>query len=354
MWRAGVLLGVQRDVVSFCLLWFGGWPQICGLYFYFPGLVLYQIQRRWTAEAEVQRIPAEHCEWASGPAQQSGEICPDYILPSLQLPGGISWRNWSAKGIPGHYTDLSWAFPRSNKLLCRSWAGREPQFCSVASLLKPGKGRHVLLVELNMASWETPVPSYFLFLKPLQTQSSNQQNSVLTATVDWGLDTSTRLIAFPSLFPGQSLDSSVTTFPGFTSCSCMVEAWGPWQTLGKAMTTHIISLPSRGRWAWPWLCISKAEFLGLNTYCGFRSKAQFASTMQSDRNNGSVACPFGFPRIKQMFLISGSWMFPKALWIAFLSHSRRINQVEKLQMLQRTVCHNVMNDNRISCHLVFS
>lgn len=161
---------------------------------------------------------------------------------------------------------------------------------------------------------------FLFFFKPLQTQSSNQQNSVLTATVDWGLDTSTRLTAFPSFFPGWSLDTLVTTFAGFTSCSCscMEEAWGPWWIMGQAMTTlSFISLPSRGRWAWPWLCIGKAKFLGLNTYYGFRSKAQFASTMQSDRNDRSVACPFGFPRIKQMFLISGSWMSPKALWIAF-------------------------------------
>ncbi|XP_029409844.1 solute carrier organic anion transporter family member 5A1 isoform X3 [Nannospalax galili] len=44
MRSAGLVLGVQRDVVSFCLLWFGGRSQISWLYFYFSGLVLYQIQ----------------------------------------------------------------------------------------------------------------------------------------------------------------------------------------------------------------------------------------------------------------------------------------------------------------------
>ncbi|XP_073085763.1 solute carrier organic anion transporter family member 5A1 isoform X6 [Manis javanica] len=41
VWGARLLLGVQCDITSFCLFWFGGRPQICWLYFYFSGLVFH-------------------------------------------------------------------------------------------------------------------------------------------------------------------------------------------------------------------------------------------------------------------------------------------------------------------------
>lgn len=157
MWGARLLLGVQCDVLSFCLFWFGGWPQVCGLRFYFPGLVLHQVQGGRAAEADVEGVPPGHRERGGGPPRQCQQVRPDSLVPGVQHPGGLPRGGGPAGTAPPHSPDLPGALPGGETPRPRAGAGGPPR-----GPVAPAPGwktaTPLFLAELNRATWATPVP----------------------------------------------------------------------------------------------------------------------------------------------------------------------------------------------------
>jgi hypothetical protein len=86
------------------------------------------------------------------------------------------------------------------------------------------------LVELNMATWETPVPSFLSFFNLCRHNPQTNKTQYTQPLLIEGWVPQQESLALFS--PRRSLDRfvSISAMLIESSCSSVVESWGPWWT----------------------------------------------------------------------------------------------------------------------------